>query len=58
MDADQKGVLTREECDAVASRRQVRDYLGDAFTPDAQMYKVLIRLALRTGRVNWDILNG
>lgn len=31
-----------------ASRRQVRDYLGDAFTPDAQMYKVLIRLALRS----------
>ena len=28
-------------------KKQVRDYLGDYYTPDKQMYKVLIHLAMR-----------
>ena len=30
------------------ARKQVRDYLGDYYTPDSQMYKVLIHLAMRS----------
>lgn len=31
-----------------ASRRQVRDYLGDYYTPDNQLYKALVNLVMTT----------
>lgn len=89
MDADQKGVLTREECDAVDlgsdpakigfdklhenrlallhkayERSNIAQDGADVWAhPDLGLLTdaladELLALTKRTGRVNWDILNG